>query len=72
MAEHLDGRVPPGDVPQEARHDAPAPERLAVGADRVFRPRAAGDVGEGLRLQDLPGLLLEFLRRERLRGLPPQ
>jgi len=33
-----------GDVAQHPRHDPPAIERLAVGADRLAAPRAAGDV----------------------------
>ena len=51
-AQQLDAGVTAGDLAQEARHDAPAAEGVAVGADGVL---AAGGVDVGLRRQRGPG-----------------
>src|SRR5262245_12192164 len=67
LTQQLDAQVPLGHVPQIARHDAPAPKRLAIGAHRVLPARPAGQVVERLRLQLLPGLLFERIGRNRRR-----
>ncbi len=53
-AQQLDAEVPAGDIAQEARHDAPAAEGVAVGADGVLGAGPAGDVGVGVRRQRGP------------------
>jgi hypothetical protein len=53
-AQQLDAGVTAGDLAQEARHDAPAAEGVAVGADGVLAAGTA-DVDRGVRRQRGPG-----------------
>jgi hypothetical protein len=52
-AQQRDARVAAGDVAQAARHDAPAAEGVAVGADGVLAAGTAG-VARGVRRQRGP------------------
>ena len=69
--EDVDPEVATAHVAEEARHDPPAAEGLAVGSHRIFRTGSPGQVIVGRRIQDGLGLAIEFLEGNRLFGSPP-